>query len=380
MIFDTITIACCAIVLILAIISIHSNALFRKLHETESQEESEMPKLSVIITAHDAAKELEDNLSAILSQVYSPGYEVIVVDAASTDATEEVLKLFKSLNDNLYTTFTPDSSRYMSRKKLAVTLGVKATKNEWVVLIESDCRPDSDHWLETIGRRCTKNNNLVLGYSNFEKGKSVFRKFIYVENMFRQHQIMREASKGTAYRAGTNNIAFRRSDFMSHNGYASNLRFLRGEYDFIINDLAEERRTAVITEPNVKLTEKIPSLKKWRNNHLYYMETRKHLQRSFSHRITYNIDTTLQILNYLVEISLIVASILYARWIITIAACFALLLTIALRTFYGMKVAKNFNERASIFLIVPFEISSIICKFVYMIRYMMADKMNFIRK
>jgi glycosyltransferase involved in cell wall biosynthesis len=380
MIFDTMTIACCAIVLILAIISIHCNALFRKLHEAERQEESKMPKLSVIITAHDAARDLEDNLSGILSQVYSPGYEVIVVNAASTDDTEGVLKRFNSLNSNLYTTFTPDSSRYMSRKKLAVTLGVKAAKNEWIVLIEPYCRPDSDHWLETIGRYCTEHYNLVLGYSNFEKDKNVFRKSIYTKNMFRQYQIMREASKGTAYCAGTNNIAFRRSDFMSHNGFASNLRYLRGEYDFIVNDLAETGRTAVITEPDVKLTERISSLKKWRNNHLYYMETRKHLQRSFRHRLTYDIDTILQTTNYLVDICFIVTSILYARWIITIAACFALLLTITLRTYYGMRVAKNFNEHASVFSIVPIEISSIISNLGYMVKYMMADKMNFIRK
>jgi glycosyltransferase involved in cell wall biosynthesis len=380
MIFDSMTIACCAIVLILAIVSIHSNALFRKIHETERQEENEMPKLSVIITAHNAARELENNLSWILSQIYSPGYEVIVVNAASTDDTEEVLKRFKSSNSNLYTTFTPNSSRYMSRKKLAVTLGVKAAKNEWIVLIEPYCRPESNHWLEAIGRRCTKRNNLVLGYSNFEESKNIFQKIINTRNLFRQHLIMYEASKKIAYCAGTNNIAFRRSDFMNHNGFASNLRYLRGEYDFIVNDLAEKERTAIITERDVKLTEQIQSLKVWRSNHLFYLETRKHLQRSFSHRFIYNMDTTLQIVNYLTEICFIVFSISYARWAITIATSCALLLTISLRTFYGMRVTKNFNENVSAFSIIPCEILAIISNLSYMVKYRLADKMNFIRK
>lgn len=374
------TIACCAIVLIIAIISVHSNAFFRKLHENGRQDAVNMPKLSVIITAHDQAKELEENLSAILSQVYAPGFEVIVVNAASSDDTEEVLKRFKSHNENLYTTFTPDSSRYMSRKKLAITLGIKAAKNEWIVLTEAYCIPESEHWLEAIGSRCTEQTDLVLGYSNFVKAKNLFRKFINFERMYNQYVDMQEASKGIAYRAGGRNLAFRRSRFMKHNGFVSNLRYLRGEYDFLVNDLANKGRTAVVIEKEGRLTEQVPSAKSWRNSHLFYMETRKHLYRKFHHRMIYNIDTTLMVVNYLIQIATFAISALYAKWLITIAASVALLLTIILRTIYGYHVVRRLNEKTPILCIVPYEIFSVISKFGYKLRYMMADKMNFIRK
>jgi glycosyltransferase involved in cell wall biosynthesis len=380
MIFDTMTIACCAAVLIIALVSAHCNAFFRKFNETERQEDNDLPKLSVIITAHDQAQELSNNLPAFLSQVYPAGYEVIVVNAASNDDTEDVLKRFKSINSNLYTTFTPDSSRYMSRKKLAITLGVKAAKNEWIVLTEPSCIPISDKWLASIGHRCTDHNDIVIGYSNFQKGKNIFRKFIGFERLVAQYYNMNEAAKRTAFCAGGHNIAFRKSEFMKVNGFSSNLRYLRGEYDFIINDLAKEGRTAIVTEPDSRLEEQGPTTKSWRNGHLFYMETRKHLQRRHSHRMLYNIDITLLIISYLLEIGGIISSALLSLWIITAAASLALIISLTLRTIYGMKIVKRFHEDTPAFCIVPYEIFVVFCNFGYKIRYMMADKMDFIRK
>ena len=50
---------------------------------------------SIIMTVFDQAHELKGNLTAFLTQVYEPGYEVIVVDETSTDDTSNVLKLYK---------------------------------------------------------------------------------------------------------------------------------------------------------------------------------------------------------------------------------------------------------------------------------------------
>ena len=71
--------------------------------------------ISIIMTAHDQADELKENLSAFLTQTYEPGYEVIVVDEASTDDTSDVLKLYKQEYPLLYTTFLPKPNRRSMR-------------------------------------------------------------------------------------------------------------------------------------------------------------------------------------------------------------------------------------------------------------------------
>ena len=89
---------------------------------------------SIVMTVYDQASELESNLPAFLTQEYEPGYEVIVVDETSTDNTEDVLKIMKNDYPHLYTTFLPKPNRQVTRRKLAINIGSKAAKNEWIII------------------------------------------------------------------------------------------------------------------------------------------------------------------------------------------------------------------------------------------------------
>ncbi len=51
--------------------------------------------LSVVMAVHDQADALRRNLPLLLDIHYEPGYEVIVVDIASTDDTADVLTQLK---------------------------------------------------------------------------------------------------------------------------------------------------------------------------------------------------------------------------------------------------------------------------------------------
>ena len=151
------TIIICAILIVAAFITPLINIFFRKVEDEESAtDDSQLPCLSVLLTVQDNARELEQHLPAMLTQDYPAGFEVIVVVGKGEDDTDDVLKKLSATYPNLYTTFIPDSSRYMSRKKLAVTLGVKAARHEWILMTEASCQPASDQWLKTMARHCQK--------------------------------------------------------------------------------------------------------------------------------------------------------------------------------------------------------------------------------
>ena len=65
----------------------------------------------------------------------------------------------------------------MSRKKLQITLGVKAAKHEWIILTEPNCRPSNDKWLQTMVRQCQDPNHLVLGYVALDEETKSVRRF-----------------------------------------------------------------------------------------------------------------------------------------------------------------------------------------------------------
>ena len=116
------------------------------------------------MTVYDQAHELKENLPAYLTQVYEPGYEVIVVDETSTDDTPDVLKLYKKDYPNLYTTFLPKPDRLHIRRKMAFNIGLKASKNEWVILHDINNKPSDENELQAIAEALDEDAELTLGY------------------------------------------------------------------------------------------------------------------------------------------------------------------------------------------------------------------------
>ncbi len=385
MILDTLTLTICGILVFMVIITPIINIFFRciRLHKLYDENDapldnnSERPGLSIVIVAQNNEIELQQNLPSIFNQEYEPGFEVIIVCSGIEDDTESVIRNMKKVHPNLYTTFIPDSSRYMSRMKLAVTLGVKAAKNEWIILLGSDCKPVSSQWLNTLSNHCSKHTDVVLGYANYDNDAKKYHIFNRIHSMLYS---LRVASSGTAYRSTGGNVAFRKSVFMKHNGFLGNLKYERGEFDFIVNEYANENNTDISIEPEARLSINSPSNKDWLNQHLYYMETRRHLSRSFMQRLKYNTDMLTMHLNYLIQIAALVYFAIESNWIGLGLSVFTLIYTIIIRSVIAISVTKRFNEDIKFFMIPIFEMRLIWTQLYVKLKYKMADKSGFIRK
>lgn len=118
---------------------------------------------SVILTVFDQARELEEQLPEFLKQSYEAGYEVIVVDESSTDDTSNVLKLLKNQYPHLYSTFLPKPSSRILRRKQAFNIGLKAAKNEWIIITKISDYPLADDVLQAISENIA-DTPLTLGY------------------------------------------------------------------------------------------------------------------------------------------------------------------------------------------------------------------------
>lgn len=302
MIISTTTIIAGAVVVLLAVLGSLINPFLRSLRfpdnaeneenpaeeetdptaETAKQEEESLESrepISVIITAHDNLYELEHNLQMFLQQKYPADYQVIVVCQSTDGETQDYLKRMAAENSHLYYTYIPESSRYMSRKKLQITLGVKAAKYEWIILTEPTCTPSNDKWLYTMTRNCQEPNHLVLGYVALDEATKGVRRFDSIRKAF---YLLRRAQHSYGYRTHMPNVAFRKSDFMREQGYQGNLEYVRGEYDFLVNKYAAYGDTAVELDCDAWLIHDEPTDKAWHNAHLYLQASRKSLTRAKS--------------------------------------------------------------------------------------------------
>ena len=396
MLIDLTSIVASGILIVLAVISWFANPFFRARNlfsphqslddetldaenpQAEVQPSKEppfkkWPRISILITAHDNALELDNHLPTLLSQDYPGIFEVIVVAEKGDGSTEDVLKRYLN-NRKLYYTFIPDSSRYMSRKKLMITLGVKAARYEWILLTEASSTPLSDTWLKTFAKNMTDDTNLVLGYSNYAKEAPAYYRFEQLRNAY---YCLNKAKGGIAYRTNSNNVAFKKEEFINKGGYRGNLQFLRGEYDFLVNKYAKREQTAVETDINSWVVDAKPSKKAWRQLHANYLCVRQQLRRNKRFRLIYNFDHCLFHLNYLAILLALVFSILTSRWILTGVAAIMLILTIVIRSRMAKKVLKRSKTEIPIWKVVPYEISILWKTIKYFFWYLRTDKTEF---
>lgn len=376
MIFDTVTIVICAVLVVLALLSSFLDTFFRKVRaggDGPSGPATPCRPVSVIVVADNNAEDLRANLDSLLSQDYEPGYEVIVVVDKDEDGTGDFLKAYGK-RPNLYTTFVPDSSRYMSRRKLAITLGVKAAKNELILLTDATCRPVSDKWISVMASRLDEGTDIVMGYSNYIHEAGLFKVFY---RFHCEYSNFREACNGAAYGMAGNNIMFRKDVFMAGNGFQGNLKYLRGEYVFLVNKYAGQGNAAVETSCEGRVEDRVPTRKEWHSVNLFYRETRRHLDRSFSHRLAFNLDMLSLYAGLVAGAGSAVYAVLTQMWLMLPFSAVALFLPVVVRLLNARHAMRLFGESVPLWKVFPFELRLVWHNLRYAISYRFTDKYEF---
>lgn len=214
-----------------------------KIHYTNEQ-----PGVSVIIYANNDSEQLGKHLEAFLTQDY-PEFEVIVVNDGSTDETEEILSSFENRYSNLYHTFLAEGARNLSRRKLSLTLGIKAAKYDIVLLSNANCEPAGNQWIRSIVRNFTKQTDIVLGYSFLTKKKGLLESFIRFDLLLGALRLFGFTLLHRAFIGEGSNLAYRKSRFFEQKGFARFMHLNQGDDDLFIHQIATATNTKVELDP-----------------------------------------------------------------------------------------------------------------------------------
>ena len=188
---------------------------------------------------------------------------------------------------------------------------------------------------------------------------------------------LRAAAHGIAYRSTGANIAFRRSEFISGDGYRGNLQHVYGEYDFIINKFARPYSTAITLLPDSFVHNDCPTKKTWTEYCIANSHVGRHLERKALMHLSYITDALFMYINYAILITTGVFAVLTGRWIALAVAALCLIATIALRIFFVKRKCNIFSEHLSAWSIPFYELSLLWFDILTKLRYIRADKHDF---
>lgn len=197
--------------------------------------------VSVVVRANDDSKHLSELLPLLLDQDYAPGFEVIVVNEGTSPAVEEVVDSLRLAHPNLYYTYAPDGARNLSRKKLALMLGVKAARNRIVVHTTSSAVITSPQWLATMVRNFADPDTcLNIGYADIAGNdtKGWGHRSRAFDSAADSLAWLAAAVRGKVYRGTGHNLAYTRDAFFEQKGFSHTLDLKNGDDDLFVCDVA----------------------------------------------------------------------------------------------------------------------------------------------
>lgn len=300
------------------------------------------PPLSVVVCAHDASDALRRNLPSILEQNY-PKFEVIVVNDDKSEETNDILTLLESQYSHLYHTFTPNSARYISHKKLALTVGIKASKYDWLVVTEPECIPACSNWLRTLSRNFTPDTDIVLGYARYRQEKGWFHRKVAFHNLLQAMRYLGLALLHKPYMGIGRNLAYRKKLFFENKGFSSHLNLEFGDDDLFINETCTNTNTRVETHPDAIV--ELPPItyqKEWRESRLNYTVTSSYYQGW--HRYLLGAETSTRLLFCLIVPVIITYSLIQHVWPIAVVAALLYLIRFATQLIVFHRTSKSLQD------------------------------------
>lgn len=331
--------------------ALHRRSVAKRKGTTRLSEQQ--PGISVVIATVNCESLLEKHLPLILEQEY-PDFEVIVVDDNSKDDTKELLKRLSERYPHLYSTFTSDSIRYISHKKLSTMLGIKAAKKEWIVFTEPDCYPTSRQWLANLANHFTDSTDVVLGYSNYERRPGFFNRFLMFDTLQQQLRILGLTLCNAGYMGLGRNMAYRKKIFFDNKGYSRHLDLERGEDDLFVNEHIPSRRITADVSSQAVVRCTSANYHTWKNDKVSRLFIRRKMHGLQPYLLGF--DTLIRTLLYIGTAGVATGCIILHKWLTLGVALSIGIIGFGCRFFVYYRTTRELNERRYLFSLPIFEI------------------------
>jgi glycosyltransferase involved in cell wall biosynthesis len=272
--------------------------------------------ISIIICAKNEAENLAKNLPLILSQEYS-NFEIVLVNDSSSDTTLKVMKEFEAKHNNIKLVDVKTNETFWGNKKYALTLGIKASKYDFLVFTDADCAPNSNKWIAHISSNFSNQKSIVIGYGAYAKKRfSLLNKLIRFETVMTALQYFSFANLGSPYMGVGRNLAYRKELFFNNSGFNNHMSIKSGDDDLFINEVANNSNTSIcFTKDSFTTSEPKTSFKKW------ILQKRRHISTSklykFKHQFLLGLFYSSQLLFWVLGVLLLVSGYNW-QWVIAL--------------------------------------------------------------
>ena len=206
------------------------------------EEENEALPITIVIPLEREVSGLNDLITCIFNQQYAGAIHVLIANYSGEKSVEEMLLRLERDFRHLKHTNIATTTHLIDREKLAVSVGVKGARTEWVMLLDADVLPPSPNWLREMMEARKHDCNIVVGYSNYalSAGKtSLWHYDVHLQNIL-NYKVSRRGHYTGGY---LTHALVRRSHFLEQQGFSNqHTRLTIGTLPLLVEHLSKAGR------------------------------------------------------------------------------------------------------------------------------------------
>lgn len=220
-----------------------------------SQPQLQQLQVSIVIPAHNEEKDLPYLLETLEAQS-DPGFELVLINDRSTDATLQIMQEYREKHPSHVTVVTlSENPQPLNPKQYALEKGIETTDGDIILFTDADCRVPP-RWVELYKKAFAESETgIVFGPVYTLSGKTFLKKYQMFDHVFRYYYTA--ASAGLSLPSGGfgNNLAVRKEALEAIGGYGS-LDYSVTEDAELITTIGNTGRFSIraLTSPAVAVT------------------------------------------------------------------------------------------------------------------------------
>ncbi|MFC3879222.1 glycosyltransferase [Algoriphagus namhaensis] len=227
-------------------------AFFKKKSESKSSSQN-TEGVTVTIAAHNEAQRLEKLIPILFEQDYE-NFEVLIIDDRSTDGTHELLQELMVIYPKLRTVTVAYTPNHVTAKKYALTLGIKVTRNDIILLTDADCVPESKNWIKLMTAPLReKKKTFAIGYSGYEQKPGFLNSWIQFETLLTAYFYLSFGLWRAPFMGIGRNLCYRRSFFIEVKAFKGLWHIEGGDDDLFVNQYATGKNSALVIDPEANM-------------------------------------------------------------------------------------------------------------------------------
>ena len=234
-----------ASLLALALLVYASRGLWSLNTQSVGQDSAPLKDLALLLVGRNAASRFEEWIEAFAGAELPAQVELVVIDNQSEDDTAQRIEFLRLKYQWLKVVTVPHSNRFWRTRKLAMTLGIKATKCTYAVWVDAATIPPRNFapWLGALTQPLLdRGTSSVWGPVQVVEANQLARIPMHAGQLWAW---LRQHTGGLPTSMVPVNFAFRSNDFMELKGFQDSMHVDGGEGELLLTLLRQRGRSVL---------------------------------------------------------------------------------------------------------------------------------------